>query len=59
MPGRLASAVRSWDEETARYKGREKYEGVLLEFLDRMHREQVERGEDGGGNEGKGKGYPF
>ncbi|PWY66434.1 hypothetical protein BO70DRAFT_374717 [Aspergillus heteromorphus CBS 117.55] len=44
VPGRLASAVRSWGEDVARYKGREKYGGVLLEFLDRMHREQVERG---------------
>ncbi|KAL8730495.1 MAG: hypothetical protein Q9181_004646 [Wetmoreana brouardii] len=57
VPGRLASAVRSWGEDAARYKGRERYEGVLLEFLDRKHREQVERGEvTEDGDEGS---YPF
>ncbi len=45
VPGRLASGVRSWGEDTARYKGRETYGEVLLEYLDRCHREQVERGE--------------
>ncbi|KAI4125247.1 MAG: hypothetical protein LQ338_004371 [Usnochroma carphineum] len=44
VPGRLASAVRSWGDDVARYKGRERYGEVLLEFLDRKHREQVERG---------------
>jgi hypothetical protein len=44
VPGRLASAVRSWGEDVSRYKGKEKYEGVLLEFLDRKHKEQVDRG---------------
>jgi alpha-1,2-mannosyltransferase len=44
VPGRLASAVRSWGEDVARYKGREKYGDVLLEYLDRKHREQVEGG---------------
>ena len=44
VPGRLASAVRSWGEDVSRYKGKEKYEGVLLEFLDGKHREQVEGG---------------
>jgi len=44
VPGRLASAVRSWGEDVARYKGREMYGDVLLEYLDRKHREQVEAG---------------
>jgi alpha-1,2-mannosyltransferase len=44
VPGRLASAVRSWGEDVARYKGREKYGDVLLEYLDAKHREQVEGG---------------
>jgi hypothetical protein len=44
VPGRLASAVRSWGEDVGRYKGREKYKDVLLEFLDMKHAEQVERG---------------
>ena len=60
VPGRLASAVRSWGEDTARYKGRERYGEVLLEYLDREHARQVEEGvvgADGGvGEEGR---YPF
>lgn len=50
VPGRLASAVRSWDDDTAKYKGQEVYQDVLLEYLDRKHKEQVEKGvvtEDG------------
>lgn len=45
MPGRLASAVRSWGEDTSRYKGRDKYGDALLEYLDLCHGEQVGRGE--------------
>ncbi|KAL9019367.1 MAG: hypothetical protein Q9185_003353 [Variospora sp. 1 TL-2023] len=59
VPGRLASAVRSWGDDVARYKGRERYGEVLLEYLDGKHREQVEMGlvgEDGQEQEGK---YPF
>lgn len=44
VPGRLASAVRSWGDDVSRYKGKEKYEGVLLEYLDAKHNEQVARG---------------
>jgi alpha-1,2-mannosyltransferase len=44
VPGRLADAIRSWGDEVGVYKGREKYQDVLLEFLDRKHREQVEGG---------------
>ena len=44
VPGRLASAVRSWGDDVSRYKGKERYGGVLLEYLDGKHREQVERG---------------
>ncbi|KAF9890313.1 hypothetical protein FE257_005979 [Aspergillus nanangensis] len=44
VPGRLASAIRSWDSNVGRYKGREKYEGVLLEYLDQKHQEQVAAG---------------
>lgn len=50
VPGRLASAVRSWGEDVGRYKGKERYGDVLLEFLDREHETQVEEGlvgEDG------------
>lgn len=44
VPGRLASAIRSWGDDVSRYKGKEKYEEVLLEYLDQKHREQVESG---------------
>ncbi|OJZ88535.1 glycosyltransferase family 22 protein [Aspergillus luchuensis CBS 106.47] len=44
VPGRLASAVRSWGDDVAVYKGRERYGDVLLEFLDRKHQEQLDRG---------------
>lgn len=56
VPGRLASAIRSWGEETASYKGREKYGEVLLEYLDGCHKGQIERGEINEGDEGS---YPF
>ncbi|KAI4120615.1 MAG: hypothetical protein LQ347_007068 [Umbilicaria vellea] len=46
VPGRLASAVRSWGDDVSRYKGRERYQDVLLEFLDRKHQEQVANGLD-------------
>lgn len=44
VPGRLASAVRSWGDDVARYKGRERYGDVLLEYLDAEHRRQVQVG---------------
>lgn len=46
VPGRLASAVRSWGDDVAKYKGRERYGDVLLEYLDKMHDEQVANGLD-------------
>lgn len=46
VPGRLASAVRSWGDDVSRYKGKERYGEVLLEYLDKKHQEQVERGLD-------------
>ena len=45
VPGRLASAIRGWSEETIVYKGREHYGDALLAYLDQKHREQVESGE--------------
>ncbi|KAG7004318.1 hypothetical protein G7Y79_00026g059020 [Physcia stellaris] len=44
VPGRLASAVRSWGDDVARYKGRERYQAVLLEYLDREHGRQIAEG---------------
>jgi alpha-1,2-mannosyltransferase len=46
VPGRLASAIRSWGEDVSRYKGKEKYGEVLLEYLDKRHEEQVAQGLD-------------
>lgn len=46
VPGRLASAVRSWGDDVRRYKGADKYGKVLLEYLDREHQKQVDRGLD-------------
>ncbi|OJI96875.1 hypothetical protein ASPVEDRAFT_48971 [Aspergillus versicolor CBS 583.65] len=46
VPGRLASAIRSWGDDVSRYKGKEKYGDVLLEYLDRKHEEQVAAGLD-------------
>jgi alpha-1,2-mannosyltransferase len=44
----------------SRYKGKERYGEVLLEYLDRKHEEQVEAGlvKDGEGEE-VAEGYPF
>ncbi|CEJ86152.1 hypothetical protein VHEMI04024 [[Torrubiella] hemipterigena] len=58
VPGRLASAVRSWDDWVAEYKGREKYEQVLLEYLDRKHKEQLCDGL-GPVSEDTTEGYPW
>ncbi|KAJ5082361.1 hypothetical protein N7532_011404 [Penicillium argentinense] len=44
VPGRLASAIRSWGDDVSRYKGKEKYAEVLLEYLDQKHQEQVANG---------------
>lgn len=46
VPGRLASGIRSWGDDVAKYKGREGYEKILLEYLDRKHEEQVAGGLD-------------
>lgn len=44
VPGRLVSAIRSWGDDVSRYKGKEKYEEGLLQYLDRKHAEQVADG---------------
>lgn len=46
VPGRLASAVRSWGDDVSRYKGQTKYKDVLLAYLDKMHEKQVDEGLD-------------
>ncbi|KAF9696465.1 hypothetical protein EKO04_005444 [Ascochyta lentis] len=44
VPGRLASAMRSWGDDVSRYKGKAQYADVLLNYLDMMHERQVEEG---------------
>ena len=44
VPARLANGIRAWGEDSARYKGRDRYEKVLLGYLDGKAREQEERG---------------
>ena len=46
VPGRLASAVRGWGDDVAKYKGKERYQDVLLEYLDAKHQEQLDAGLD-------------
>jgi len=58
VPGRLASAVRSWGDDVSRYKGKEKYQDVLLEYLDAKHQEQLDRGLKVDEEEDK-RSYPF
>lgn len=58
VPGRLASAVRSWGDDVAAYKGRDRYGGTLLAYLDRKRCEQLERGLDPA-KEDNGMPYPF
>ena len=60
VPGRLASAVRSWGDDVSKYKGRERYGEVLLEYLDQEHRKQVEMGvAPETGSEDDRAAYPF
>ncbi|PNS20672.1 hypothetical protein CAC42_2917 [Sphaceloma murrayae] len=46
VPGRLASAIRSWGDDVSKYKGKAKYGEVLLKYLDEKHEEQVRDGLD-------------
>lgn len=46
VPGRLASGIRSWGSDVRRYKGYDKYGEVLLEYLDKEHQKQLDRGLD-------------
>ncbi|KAH7916724.1 hypothetical protein BJ138DRAFT_995089 [Hygrophoropsis aurantiaca] len=42
VPGRLASAVRSWPEDVGVYKGRKMYREVLVRYLDECAEKDVE-----------------
>lgn len=41
VPGRLASAVRSWPDDVSIYRGQAQFQEVLLEYLDKKHEEQL------------------
>jgi hypothetical protein len=56
VPGRLAEAIRGWDETVSFYKGKSHWEGLLLPYLDQMHQKQVESGMLDGAGEGE---FPF
>jgi alpha-1,2-mannosyltransferase len=44
VPGRLASAIRSWPDDVAHYKGKKAYADVLLKYLDEKHQQQCDQG---------------
>jgi hypothetical protein len=56
VPGRLAAAIRSWDETVSYYKGKSQWDRVLLPYLDAKHQEQVENGILDSKDEGE---FPF
>ncbi|KIJ52467.1 hypothetical protein M422DRAFT_223007 [Sphaerobolus stellatus SS14] len=58
IPGRLASAIRSWPEPIAEARAKELYADTLLPWLDRLHKEQIESGIINVGEE-KADRYPF
>ncbi|KAG9547777.1 glycosyltransferase family 22 protein, partial [Aureobasidium melanogenum] len=58
VPGRLASAIRSWGDDVSKYKGKAKYGDVLLNYLDKKHEEQVANGLDMS-REDECRAYPY
>ena len=44
VPGRLAEAIRQWDDSVAIYKGKAHWESILLPFLDEQHELQQKAG---------------
>ncbi|KAI0721995.1 hypothetical protein C8T65DRAFT_775038 [Cerioporus squamosus] len=58
VPGRMASAIRSWPEDVARYKARGAYESILP-LLDRCHEEQIANGVVSDGEKKSNAKFPF
>ncbi|KAJ4411823.1 hypothetical protein N0V91_000958 [Didymella pomorum] len=58
VPGRLASAMRSWGDDVSRYKGKAQYADAVLKYLDDMHEKQAEGGLDLGKEE-EVRAYPY
>ncbi|KAM0704397.1 hypothetical protein Q7P35_008631 [Cladosporium inversicolor] len=44
VPGRLAEAIRNWDDDISVYKGRSHWDHLLLPYLDEQHQLQVDSG---------------
>ncbi|KAJ8104233.1 hypothetical protein POJ06DRAFT_243988 [Lipomyces tetrasporus] len=44
VPGRLADGIRAWSDDVALYKGKRKFDKIVLEYLDEQHKKQVEAG---------------
>ncbi|KAH8118502.1 hypothetical protein DFH11DRAFT_1567653 [Phellopilus nigrolimitatus] len=44
VPGRMASAIRSWPEDVQLYKGERLYGDTILPYLDMKHAEQIRDG---------------
>jgi len=44
VPGRMASAIRSWPDDVAFYKGQTLYKDAILPYLDERHAQQVRDG---------------
>ena len=61
VPGRLASGVRSWGDDVSKYKGKQRYGDVLLDYLDKEHGKQVELGlvREGEDEDDRATKYPF
>ncbi|KAM0746598.1 hypothetical protein T439DRAFT_329704 [Meredithblackwellia eburnea MCA 4105] len=62
VPGRMASAIRSWPEDVAKYKGSDLYTPILLPYLDDLHDKQLELGigaKDEEEQEAQTDKYPF
>jgi hypothetical protein len=56
VPGRLAEAIRQWDDVVSAYKGRMHWDGILLPYLDEMHEKQKREGVLDGRAEGE---FPY
>ncbi|KAK9369888.1 hypothetical protein V1509DRAFT_617833 [Lipomyces kononenkoae] len=44
VPGRLADGIRAWSDDVARYKGKRKFDKIVLDYLDEQHKKQIEEG---------------
>ncbi|KAF4499094.1 hypothetical protein FAGAP_4741 [Fusarium agapanthi] len=44
VPGRLAEAIRSWDDTVSYYKGKSHWDKILLPYLDKQHKIQESSG---------------